>query len=298
MRWGISILLHSGALAGSLLLALPAHAADEAPSRPAPLGTESEDDVRRRLLLEHTKGRLGAGFLNVFPAVYGTIFLAGSVAAAVDPGGATPTQTTIFATTNGVLSLAAFGSYLAPKPIRLPVLATLAPLWFSGLALSLYCDPSSSSSERQVLGIAAGTGLAAATIPLLDALIEPFPDLWAFESDRKALESADKTTLHGHVVRTEQNLARTTRPLRLVSPILYLSGVTGMTIAATRAPDSQDAGRMAALFAIPYSSLAITQLILAVVPSAGQRYERALQNVRLVPLGPQGSAGLTAVWRF
>ena len=298
MRWGISTLIRSGLVLASLLPALPARAADDAPPRNEARRAESDDEIRRRLFLENTNGRLGAGVLNAFPAVYGSLFLAGSIAFAVDPGGATPTQTSIFVTTNGVLSAAAFGSYFAPKPARFPILTTLGPLWFSAFAFTLYCDPSSSRQEKQVSGIAAGTGLAAATIPMFDALIEPAFDPWALQSDRKALETADPTTLHGHVARAERNLYRTTRPLRLVSPIVYLAGVTGMTIAASRAPGSQDATQMATLFGIVYSSLATTQLIVALVPSAGRNYERALRNVRLVPLGPQGSAGLTALWRF
>lgn len=298
MRWGISTLIRSGLVVASLLSALPARAADDAPPRSETRRAESDDEIRRRLFLENTKGRLGAGVLNVFPAVYGSLFLAGAVAFAVDPGHATPTQTSIFVTTSGVVSAAAFGSYFAPKPARFPILTTLGPLWFSGFAFTLYCDPSGSRQEKQVLGIAAGTGLAAAMIPMLDALSEPPFDPWALQRDRKALETADPTTLHSHVVRAERNLARTTRPLRLVSPIVYLAGVTGMTIAAMRAPQSQDATRMAAAFGIIYSSLATPQLIVALLPSAGQNYERALRNVRLVPIGPQGSAGLTALWRF
>jgi|SRR6185369_9864592 len=296
--WGISTLIRSGVVIASLFSALPARAADDAPPRDETRRAESDDEVRRRLFLENTKGRLGTGVLNVFPAVYGSLFLVGSIAFQVDPNGATPTQTAIFVTTNGVLSAAAFASYLAPKPARLPILTTLGPLWFSGLALSLYCDPSNSRGEKQVLGIAAGTGLAAATIPMLDALIElPF-DPWALASDRTALETADQTTLHGHIVRAERNLAHTTRPLRFVSPVVYLAGVAGMTIAATRAHESQDAAQMATAFGIVYSTLATTQLIVALVPSAGRSYERALRDVRLAPIGPQGSAGLTVLWRF
>jgi hypothetical protein len=296
--WGIPALGGCGIVVAGLLATLPAHAADDAPPRAETPHTANPDEVRRKLLLEHLQGRYGVGFFNVFPAVYGSVFLTASIVAAVEPGGGTQTQTSIFVTTTGVLSAAAFGSYLAPKPLRIPILTTLEPLWISGLALTMYCDPSESRQSKQVLGIALGTGLAAAPIPLLDALLEPPLDPWALDSDRRALETADKATLHSHVVRAEQNLARTTRPLRLVMPLVYLAGVTGMTIAATRSPQSHDATQSATAFGILYGSFATLRLIFALAPSVGQGYERALQKVRLAPIGPQGSAGVTALWRF
>ncbi|HEX2673978.1 MAG TPA: hypothetical protein VHM25_24045, partial [Polyangiaceae bacterium] len=181
---GISTLTELGLFVAGLLIALPAHAGDEARPLDETHSATSDDEVRRKLLLANLpEGRGQTRILDVFPAVYGALFLTSGIASAVDPGGATKTQTSIFVTTNGVLSAAAFGTYLAPRPLRAPLLTALPPLWFSGLALTLYCDPSNSPHEDRVLGIAAGTGLVAGTIPLLDALIEPPADAWALETD-------------------------------------------------------------------------------------------------------------------
>lgn len=114
----------------------------------------------------------------------------------------------------------------------------------------------------------------------------------------RAFQATDATTLHGNVVRAERNLARTTRPLRFVTPIVYSAGTIGMVVAALPSSQSDHAMTTAALFGGMYSLFAMIHVFTATLPSAGERYERALGAFKLVPIGPRGSAGMTALWRF
>ena len=292
----ISALVRAGAVVTALLAARPAHAAADAPPPAAAESSASDDEVRRKLLIEHLP-HVPTVFMDVAPAVVGTLGLAGSIAFLPDNQSETTTGTILVAT-SGVVSVIGFGSYLAPRQLRAPLIMSACSLWFSGFALGLYYDPSYSTESKQVLGIAAGTSALEAAIPLLDALLEPLPDLWAFESDRKALEMADQTTLHASVTRAERNLARLRRPLRFIGPTVYLAGVTGMALAAARAPQSDHAASLALGFGLIYSTLATLQLIHAIVPSPAQKYERALSQFKIVPVGPRGSAGASVLWQF
>ncbi|HYQ04458.1 MAG TPA: hypothetical protein VER96_37550 [Polyangiaceae bacterium] len=285
-------------VAGLLLTAWPARAAGTTSPSDAPVSSATEDVIRRDLLLENMPRRGRVAYLNVVPAVFGTLYLGAGVTLLAVEGRDLPTSSSIFIATNGVASAVEFATYLAPKPLRAPLFASGLSLWFAGAALSLAYDYDRTPQGKQVAGIAATMNAVEAVIPLLDALIEPPADPWAFESDRKALMTADYSTLHGHVIHAEQNLARTTRPLRFVAPSVYLAGITAMTITATRDPQSHDAGQIALGFGIFFTSVAAAQLAAAIAPSGAQRYERALRNMKLAPIGPRGSAGASAVWQF
>lgn len=294
---GMRAALRSALVGAALFVAAPAHAAGDTPPRAGAATAASEDEIRRKLLLENEPWRGQTVALDIFPAVLGTLSLGASVVALVDDDGLQPTTRAILAGTGSVLGAAAFATYLAPKPLRAPLLLSETSLWFFGFALALSYEPTEAPETKQVLWVAAGASALEAAIPLVDALVAPPLDPWALASDRKALERADPTTLHGDVARAERNLARTTRPLRFVGPFVYLAGVSAMTVIGVRS-GSDETADTALAFGLMFSAFASTQLLNAALPSAAERYERALGKVRLAPIGPRGSAGMTASWRF
>lgn len=293
----LAALVCAALVGGALLAAAPARGADVTPPQDAAATTAHDDEIRRKLLLEHQPWHGQTVALDIFPAVFGTVSLGAGIVAWVDDEGMQPTTKAILGTTGVVLGAAAFATYFAPKPLRAPLLLSETSLWLSGFALALSYEPMEAPETKQVLWVAAGVSALEAAIPLVDALVAPPLDPWALESDRKALERAEAATLHGDVVRAERNLARTTRPLRFVGPFVYLGGVTAMTVIAARS-GSDETADMALAFGLMFSTFASTQLINAALPSAAERYERALGKVRLAPIGPRGNAGMTASWRF
>jgi hypothetical protein len=284
--------------AAALLAASRALAEPTGASVAAPASASGDDELRRKLLLDNLPGGGGIVVANFGPAVLGTASLAVALAVLVENDHTRPTERAVFLGASGGVSAVAFATYLAPRPLRLPLLVSDVSLLMFGLGLGAYYDPYNTPRSRTVFGIVAGVGAAEAAIPLLDAMIAPPLDYWALDDDRHELEGARGNGLHESVRRAERDVARTIRPLRFVGPLVYLGGATAMAIASVGERASGQARGYALAFGLPFVLFGATQLAGAVTPSSAQSYEQALRTFRVAPVAPGGGAGLAVSGRF
>lgn len=287
-----------------LLSALVTSQAAAEPRAESPPGGIPERELRRALLIENLKRDAGRAPLERWgPAVMGTLFVGLGIGAAIgemdeDRSGE---LRGVAIGTSGALVALNFSSYLVAEDYRGPVFGggNLALMGLGGGAF-FWLNPYSTTATRITFTSLMGSAVLSGALAGLDAALERPVSAMRLERHLDRLQRPGENLSPSELRAIELDLSRMQRPIpRFVYPLTMVTGgLVGATPALSKRTSPSDRELAASFSALWILSGTVGLVTVALTDPSYQKYTEALRSVRLAPIGPESSTGLSAAWRF
>lgn len=265
-----------------------------------PAWAQGAESARRSILAEHLESGGGSPFLAQWgPGIVGTLYLGGAVAIAASAEGNrhADRERVWFGSAVG-LSAVSFGGYLLPGRYRSAAVVADIGLLGAASGLGLALLPRATPRFQVMMLSMGGASLAYTTLSVVDAALKPPPDPVLLDRYRHQLESSEAIS-PTELAAIEREFALTRRPVpRITGSFVALAGTAGILTAAFWPGGTKDEALLGVGLAAPTVVPLVISFSTSGRPWAFDAYNDSLRNVRLAPIGPEGSAGLSLSGRF
>jgi hypothetical protein len=284
----------TASIAAALFFSQSACAADATVVK-APLDTEYT--LRSDLLKKYLAREGSAAVLETYGGLGVSVLAAGGIAAVIvnKVGTYEPSQPFFWSeiASIGGMGLLGASTYLVPDEARMPILTAMgAGLLPAAYALYFYQQYAMTPTQKFSAGAIVGTGLAAASLILIDLAFGPRVSHKRLSAHLDRLKSGATP----EEIRTiERDFAKTERPVPswVLPGILAVGALTAASPAvfAKTVEDKQYALLMGSLLFTP----GVVGLAFSLFANRQgyEGYRSALEKLQLAPVGPRGTAGVT-----
>jgi hypothetical protein len=266
-------------------------------------GKDGSAAVRRALLRDYLEPHRGrASVARYAPAVFGAATLGLGIGIGVGGIGEDSSGRSrwILAGAYGATSAVSFASYALPADYRMSGLDAALGLLLVGTGAGFFASSRSTDTIRFSTAAIMGTGLVYEGLVISDAALSRPISSATLAGHLERLERGDAIS-DAELARMERDFARTVRPIpRWAFPLTLAVGGLVAASPVFFSDTSDDDKAVSAVFGVMLLTPAMASIVPLVVSDRNSytAYQRALRNLRITPLGPAGSTGVTVSGAF